>query len=408
MFVGVRSVERVILHCDCNNFFASVEASMNPELNNYAFAVCGDPEYRHGIILAKNETAKKFGVQTAEPIWQAQRKCPNLLLVKPHYDKYKEYSKKIFEIYCRYTDLVEPFGMDECWLDVTGSQTLFGSGEKIANELRELIKREVGVTISVGVSYNKIFAKMGSDYKKPDAVTVITKENFKELLYPLPAGELFTVGRKAAAKLKSVGISTIGDIAEIGEGILESLLGVQGKVIFQYANGYDYSKVNHFQYRDAYKSIGNGMTFKTDLKTWADVRTCVFFLSDKVSARLRKHDVACAGLQVGIRDTSLKTIMRSCTLDSPTDLAYDLAETALKLIEENVDIAENPIRALSITGIKLLDSYSVFNQASFFDIEVHQKHEKEERLEQARDKIRKKYGLEKLKRCSLIENDFGI
>lgn len=381
---------------------------MFPELNNYAFAVCGDPEYRHGIILAKNEKAKKYGVQTAEPIWKAKSKCKNLVLVKPHYEKYREYSKKIFEIYCRYTDLVEPFGMDECWLDVTGSQKLFGSGEKIANELREVIKREVGVTISVGVSFNKIFAKMGSDYKKPDAVTVITKDNFKDLLYPLPAGELFTVGKKASNKLKNVGINTIGDIAEIGEGILENLLGVQGKVIFQYANGYDYSKVNHFQYRDAYKSIGNGMTFKTDLKTWADVRTCVFFLSDKVSARLRKHDVACAGLQVGIRDTSLKTIMRSCSLDSPTDLAYDLAEIALKLIEENVDVEENPIRALSITGTKLLDSYSLFSQVSFFDIEEHQKHEKEERLELARDKIRKKYGLEKLKRCSLMENNFGI
>jgi DNA polymerase-4 len=298
--------------------------------------------------------------------------------------------------------------MDECWLDVTGSQKLFGSGEKIANELREVIKREIGVTISVGVSYNKIFAKMGSDYKKPDAVTLITKENFKELLYPLPANDLFTVGRKAAEKLKKVGINTIGDIAIIGEDVLENLLGLQGKVIFQYVNGYDYSKVNHFQYRDAYKSIGNGMTFKVDLKTWADVRTCVFFLSDKVSARLRKHDVACAGLQVGIRDTSLKTIMRSCSLESPTDLAYDLAETALKLIEENVDVAEKPIRALSITGTKLLDSYSVFNQVSFFDIDEHQKHEKEERLEEARDKIRKKYGLEKLKRCSLIDNDFGI
>lgn len=401
-------VEKVILHCDCNNFFASVEASMFPELNNYAFAVCGDPEYRHGIILAKNEKAKKYGVETAEPIWKAKAKCQNLVLVKPHYEKYKEYSKKIFEIYCLYTDLVEPFGMDECWLDVTGSQNLFGSGETIANELREVIKREVGVTISVGVSFNKIFAKMGSDYKKPDAVTVITKDNFKDLLYPLPAGELFTVGRKAAVKLKNVGINTIGDIAEIGEGVLENFLGVQGKVIFQYANGYDYSKVNHFQYRDAYKSIGNGMTFKTDLKTWADVRTCVFFLSDKVSARLRKHDVACAGLQVGIRDTSLKTIMRSCSLESPTDLAYDLAEVALKLIEENVDVEEKPIRALSITGTKLLDSYSLFSQVSFFDIEEHQKHEKEERLEVARDKIRKKYGLEKLKRCSLMENNFGI
>ncbi len=405
---GACKVERVILHCDCNNFFASVEADMNPELKNYAFAVCGDPEYRHGIILAKNEKAKKYGVETAEAIWQAQRKCPNLLLVKPHYNKYKEYSKKIFDIYCRYTDLVEPFGMDECWLDVTGSQNLFGSGEKIANELREVIKREVGVTISVGVSFNKIFAKMGSDYKKPDAVTVITKDNFKELLYPLPARELFTVGRKASEKLKGVGIFTIRDIAEIGEDVLENLLGVQGKVIFQYANGYDYSKVNHFEYRDAYKSIGNGTTFKTDLKTWADVRTCVYFLSDKVSARLRKHNVQCAGVQVGIRDTSMKTIMRSCSLDTPTDLAYDLGETAMKLIEGNVDLDKNPIRALSITGIKLLDSYSVFNQVSFFDIEENQKHEKEERLEIARDKIRKKYGLEKLKRCSLIENDFGI
>ena len=178
---GVVKMERVILHCDCNNFFASVEADMNPELKKYAFAVCGDPEYRHGIILAKNEKAKKYGVETAEPIWQAKRKCPDLLLVKPHYNKYKEYSEKIFDIYCRYTDLVEPFGMDECWLDVTGSQKLFGSGEKIANELREIIKKEVGVTISVGVSYNKIFAKMGSDYKKPDAVTVITKENFTKI-----------------------------------------------------------------------------------------------------------------------------------------------------------------------------------------------------------------------------------
>lgn len=401
-------MERVILHCDCNNFFASVEADMNPELKKYAFAVCGDPEYRHGIILAKNEKAKKYGVETAEPIWQAKRKYPQLVLVKPHHNKYKEYSKKIFDIYCRYTDLVEPFGMDECWLDVTGSQKLFGSGEKIANELREIIKKEVGVTISVGVSYNKIFAKMGSDYKKPDAVTVITKENFKTLLYPLKACELFTVGRKAAAKLKTLGVETIGDIAEIGEDVLENLLGVQGKVIFQYANGYDYSKVNHFEYRDAYKSIGNGMTFKVDLKTMAEVRTCVYFLADKVSARLRNHNVLCAGLQVGIRDTKMKTVMRSCSLDSPTDLAYDLAEEAIKLIEENVDIEKEPIRALSITGTKLLDSFTVFNQASFFDIEEHQKHEKEERLEIARDKIRKKYGLEKLTRCSLMENDFGI
>ncbi len=401
-------MERVILHCDCNNFFASVEAKMNPELNKYPFAVCGDPEFRHGIVLAKNEKAKKYGVATAEPIWKAKSKCKQLVTVKPHYDKYKEVSKQIFEIYCRYTDLVEPFGMDECWLDVTGSLKLFGSGEEIANQLRETIKKEIGVTISVGVSFNKIFAKMGSDYKKPDAVTLITKKNFKELLYPLPASELFTVGRKSAEKLSRYGINKIGDICDAGEETLETLLGSQGRAIFQYVNGYDYSKVNHFSYRDAYKTIGNGMTFKVDLKTEEEVKTCIYFIADKVSARLRKHSVQCAGIQVGIRFTDMSEIMRSNILSAPTDLAFDIGEASLKLVLENVDLSEKPIRALTITGTKLLDSFSTFSEVSLFEIQNHQKHEKEERLEEARDKIRKKYGIEKLKRCSVIENKFGL
>lgn len=193
-------MDRVILHCDCNCFFASVEAVLEPKLNDVAFAVCGDPEFRRGIVLAKNEKAKKYGVTTGEPIWQAKKKCPSLVTVAPHYEIYKKFSEKIFNIYCRYTDLVEPFGIDECWLDVSGSLRLFGSGKEIADELREVIKKEVGVTISAGVSYNKIFAKMGSDYKKPDATTEITPENFKELLYRLPAGDMFTVGKKNCRK----------------------------------------------------------------------------------------------------------------------------------------------------------------------------------------------------------------
>lgn len=401
-------MERVILHCDCNCFFASVEAALNPELENFAFAVCGDPELRHGIILAKNETAKKYGVKTGEPIWQAKNKCPRLVLAEPHYKIYKEFSKKIFDIYCRYTDLVEPFGIDECWLDVTGSVHLFGSGREIADELRRVIKQEVGVTISAGVSYNKIFAKMGSDYKKPDATTEITPENFKELLYPLPVSDMFMVGRRSAEKLRRSAIFTIGDIASADLRVLTRLLGENGRTLWQYVNGYDYSPVLPFDYREAYKSIGNGATFKRDLTTLGDVRTCVFFLCDKVAARLRKHKVECCALQVGIKDTNFNTVQRSLQLSSPTDLSFDLRRAALSLIESNVDIEKEPIRSLTVTGTKLLDSDDVCEQISFLNMEYHIKREKEQRLEYTKDDIRHKYGLGTLTRCSFIDNEFGI
>ena len=330
------------------------------------------------------------------------------MTVPSHYKEYQEFSKRIFDIYCRYTDLVEPFGIDECWLDVTGSTHLFGSGKEIADELREVIKKEVGVTISVGVSYNKIFAKMGSDYKKPDATTEITPENFKELLYPLPIGDLFMVGRKTAEKLRSIGIRTIGDAAEINEKQLYRLLGENGRMIWKYANGYDYSPVLHFDYRSAYKSIGNGATFKRDLMSFDDVRTCVFFLCDKVAARLRKHNYECSALQVGIKDTHFQTIQRSTQLSSPTDLSYDLRNTALSLIEANIDIEKEPIRSLTVTGTKLLNGEDVCEQISFLDLEYHIKREKEHRLECTKDNIRHKYGLGTLTRCSFIDNDFGF
>ncbi len=401
-------MERVILHCDCNCFFASVEAVLKPELNKFAFAVCGDPECRHGIILAKNEKAKKYGVKTGEAIWQAKKKCPGLVLVSPHYKSYKEFSEKIFNIYCRYTDQVEPFGIDECWLDVTGSLELFGSGKEIADELRSVIKKEIGVTVSVGVSYNKIFAKMGSDYKKPDATTEITRENFKDLLYHLPCSDMFTVGRRTAETLRRLGIFTIGDIAHTQEKSLVRILGENGRTLYQYVNGYDYSPVLRFDYREAYKSIGNGATFKRDLKNTKDVRTCVFFLCDKVAARLRKHKVECCALQVGIKDANFNTVQRSLQLSSPTDLSFDLRRAALSLIEANIDVEKEPIRALTVTGTKLLDSADVCEQISFLDMEYHIKREKEQRLEYTRDDIRHKYGLGTLTRCSFIHNDFGF
>ena len=401
-------MERVILHCDCNCFFASVEGVLNPELKKYAYAVCGDPEYRHGIVLAKNEAAKKYGVKTGEAIWQAKLKCPNLLTVPPHYKAYKEYSEKVFSIYCRYTDLVEPFGIDECWLDVTGTTHLFGSGKEIADELRRVVKEETGLTISVGVSYNKIFAKMGSDYKKPDATTVINEENFKEILYPLPAGDMFMVGRQTAQKLKNIGVFTIGDIAAVDRNTLKRILGENGRALWQSVNGFDYSQVHPFNYREAYKSIGNGATFKRDLVNQKDVRTCIFFLCDKVAARLRKHKVECSAVQVAIKDSNMHSISRCAQLQSPTDLSFDLRRTALSLVQENTDLKENPVRALTVTGTKLLDSDAVCEQISFFDLEYHEKREKEERLEHAKDDIRHKYGLGTLTRCSFIHNEFGF
>ncbi len=401
-------MERTILHCDCNSFFASVEGVLNPDLKKHAYAVCGDPEYRHGIILAKNESAKKYGVKTGEAIWQAKSKCPKLVTVKPHYKIYKEYSEKIFDIYCRYTDLVEPFGIDECWLDVSGTTHLFGSGEEIADELRRVVKAETGLTISVGVSYNKIFAKMGSDYKKPDATTVITESNFKELLYPLPIGDMFMVGRRTAQKLREIGFFTIGDIAEADERTLKRILGENGRALWQNVNGFDYSVVHPFNYSQAYKSIGNGVTFKRDLVSQRDVRTCVFFLCDKVAARLRKNKVECSAIQVGIKDTNMQCISRSVQLQSPTDLSFDLRRTALSLIQDNIDVGKEPIRALTVTGTKLLKDDDVCEQISFFDLDYHVKREKEQRLESAKDCIRHKYGLGTLTRCSFIHNEFGF
>lgn len=401
-------MERVILHCDCNCFFASVEVALEPSLNKYAFAVCGDPQFRHGIVLAKNEKAKRYGVQTGEAIWQARQKCPRLVVVPPHYNVYKECSEKIRAIYCRYTELVESFGLDECWLDVTGSTMLFGSGEKIADEIRNAVKNEIGVTISVGVSFNKIFAKMGSDYKKPDAVTVITSENFRDILFPLPVSDFFMVGRRIAEKLRNIGITTVGDLAITDERVLKRMLGENGRVLLRYVNGGDYSSVNPCNYRDPYKSIGNGATFKRDLKNESDLRTCVFFLCDKVAARLRKHGVECSAIQVGIKDTELHTVMRSLQLPSPTDLSFDLRRSALQLVEDNVEIEREPIRAITVTGTKLMNNDDICEQISFFDLAYHEKREKEQRLERTQDKIRHKYGLGTLKRCSLIENEFGL
>ncbi|MDR1917764.1 MAG: DNA polymerase IV, partial [Christensenellaceae bacterium] len=300
--------ERIILHCDCNSFFASVEQVLNPALANLPMAVTGDPTKRHGIILAKNELAKAAGVQTAETIWQAKQKCPELICVPSHHDKYGEYSAKCNEIYDRFTDQVEPFGIDESWLDVTGSVKLFGSGETIANKIRETVKAELGITISVGVSFNKIFAKLGSDYKKPDAVTVITRNNFKDILHPLPVRALTGVGRKTLPELHRLNIKTIGDLANADRTILITTFGKMGGVLHDYANGLDNSPVTAT--RPPEKSVGNGATFEKDLSTFNELLPRIIELAESVGFRCRKAGVRAGVLAITIKDPNFNTIVR--------------------------------------------------------------------------------------------------
>lgn len=383
---------RTILHCDLNGFFASVELLDHPELRAKPVAVCGDPEMRHGIILAKNEPAKAFGVKTAETVWQAQKKCPDLILLPAHHGKYTHYSRLVNGIYRRYTDLVEPFGIDESWLDITGSMHLFGKdGKSVADEIRHTVKREFGLTVSVGVSFNKVFAKLGSDYKKPDATTVISTENYREIVWPLPVETLLFVGRAAARVLAGYGIHTIGDLAAFDREALSSLLGKQGAQLYEYANGADRSPVLSADIVQAPKSVGSGLTFRRDLLGLEEVRTGISILSDNVAVRLRRHGLKCGAVQVTIRDPQFQDICRRKRLPDPTCVSRVISTAALELVQNSWNLSA-PIRALTVTGLSLLPEVEVSDQLNLFSREDLKQREKQEQLERAMDGIRGKYG----------------
>ena len=398
-------MDRVILHCDMNGFFASVELLDYPQLKDKPMAVCGSPENRHGIILAKNEIAKKYGVVTAETLWQARKKCPELQVVPPHHDKYKHYSRMINDIYLRFTDMVEPFSVDESWLDVTASRQLFGTGREIADTIRQTVKKELGLTLSAGVSFNKIFAKMGSDYKKPDATTVITRENFMNILWPLDIREMFFVGKATADKLNEYGIRTIGELALADRQMVMAMLGRQGGVIHDYANGLDTTPVLRFDQLEKVKSIGNGTTFRRNLQEEKDIRTAVTGLSDTVAARLRRHKMKAFGVKVDIKDPDLKVISRQQQLDNPANITDIIADTAMSIIRKSWKMRD-PIRMLTITAINLCDENQAQQLSLFADENVLA--EKGEKVERAMDDIRKKFGTDAIKFGSVIGNDIGL
>ncbi len=401
----IKTKDRVILHCDMNGFYASVELLEHPELRDKPMAVSGDPDNRHGIILAKNQLAKQYGVVTAETIWKAKQKCPDLCLVRPHMSKYRYYCGLINKIYQRFTDMVEAFSIDESWLDVTASQSLFGTGRQIADTIRETVKSELGLTLSAGVSFNKTFAKMGSEYKKPDATTEITRENYKELLWPLPTGELFGVGRATRDKLKQSGILTIGDIANAKKEFLTGLFGKQGLIIWEHANGIDDDPVSLYTDKEPIKSVGNGITFRRDLSTADDIAIAVKGLSDTVAGRLRKYGLKAYGVKVDIKDPYFKVISRQTQLSSPTWLAEEIAKAATEIINRSWRKGY-PIRMLTITGINLTDEMGN-EQLSLFDSNIEEK-ERLEKVEFTMDAVRKKYGSNAIGFASVISNDLGI
>ncbi len=385
--------DRTILHCDLNCFYASVELLSLPQLRALPVAVCGDPASRHGIVLAKNELAKSFGVQTAETIWQAKRKCPDLVCIPPHHDRYARYSQLANQIYGRYTDLVEPFGIDESWLDITGSMHLFGGdGRAIADELRQTVRRELGLTLSVGVSFNKIFAKLGSDYKKPDATTVISRENWQSIVWPLPVGDLLFVGRAAKQVLAKYAIHTIGALAAADPARLEQLLGKQGRQLWSYANGLDHSGVRPQGQREAVKSVGNSTTYGDDLTTWPQICAGLRSLSDSVATRLRRQGLYCGGVQVGIKYADFQNVSRQRQLPYSTHLMREIAAAAEDLAQA-LWTPGQPVRLLNVTALHITEAAETYEQTDLLapaaDAAVRAR---QERLERAVDAIRGKYG----------------
>ena len=400
-------MDRVILHCDLNNFYASVELLEHPELRELPVAVCGDPDSRHGIVLAKNEAAKRFQIQTAETIWQARKKCPELILLPAHHEKYHFYSKQINAIYDRYTDLVEPFSIDESWLDVTGSLHLFHTdGKGLADRLRQTVSQELGLTISVGVSFNKVFAKMGSDYKKPDATTLISRENYRQLLWPLPVRNLIFVGRAAAKTLGEYGIHTIGELAQLDRSTLIRLLGKQGGTLHDYATGSDLSPVIPARELPPPKSVGNGLTFPRNLLGWDELQAGVALLSDEVAVRLRHLDLKCATVNVAVRDPQFQNISRQMGLDTPTYLAREITAAAMTLLRRSWS-GSLPVRALTVTAQNLLPARDAAQQLDLLSPDAVPQRERVEKLERAMDTIRTRFGREAIHTLRLQERPKG-
>lgn len=389
-------MQRTILHIDLNNFYASVECLYRPELRNKPVIVCGDAEARHGIVLAKNYPAKILGIKTGEAIWEAKMKCPEVISVTANFRKYIRFSRLARKIFSDYTDQIEPFGIDEAWIDVSDSVRLYGDGKTIADQIRQRFKTELGLTGSVGVSFNKIFAKLGSDMKKPDATTVITEDNYKQLVWPLPVGELLYVGRSTRRKLQSRAMFTIGDLAKRDIKSLRLLLGVWGETLWHFANGLDSAPVRLYGEESIVKSVGNSTTTPRDLLNLEDVKLIIYVLAESVAARLRAHGLKCTTVSISVRDKELQSFEKQCKLGAPTFLSSDIATKAIELFTASYNW-NKPIRSLGVRGADLVTADGHI-QIDLFDkdktgLEI---------LEKTMDGLRKRFGHYSIQRCAML------
>ena len=392
-------MKRTILHVDMNNFYASVECSLHPELRGKPIAVGGSAEERHGIILAKNEAAKAKGVKTGEALWQAKAKCRDLVIVPPTFGAYMRYSSLARRMYRDYTDQIEPFGLDECWLDVSGSGIL-GSGEEIAHEIRKRVTREIGLTVSVGVSFNKVFAKLGSDMKKPDAVTVIPQESFREKIWGLPTADLLGVGRATQRVLNNYGIHTIRDLATINPEFLRSQLGKNGVALWNYANGNDLSLVARKDFVSPMKSVGHGITTVKDLEKPEQVWAVFLELTQDIGHKLRVHELSAEGVAIHIRDNTLSTRQWQTKLDLPTQSSMIIAKRAFQLFEAKYGW-HHPIRSVTVQAINLIPQDTPRQIGLFVDIE---RQEKLERVEKCIETIRRRFGKDSIRNGVLLQD----
>ncbi|HHX37300.1 MAG TPA: DNA polymerase IV [Clostridiaceae bacterium] len=382
-------MERTILHVDMNSFYASVELIDHPEWRGLPLAVGGSVEDRHGIVLAKSEAAKGYGIKTGEALWEARQKCPNILIVPPHYEKYLHYSRLSREIYKQYTSQVEPFGLDECWLDVTGSEQLYGDGTAIADDIRERIKQELNLTVSVGVSFNKVFAKLGSDMKKPDATTVISTAEFRDIVWPLPVDALIGIGRATRRRLEGFSIFTLGQLASCQPSFLQNLLGINGVYLWHFANGRDEAPVLEAGDQVPIKSVGNGITCRADLHNEREVHGIMQELSQEVSRRLFDYELCAQGVQLTIKTDALYTSQHQSPLPFPTQSGRRLCHFGMELFRTHFDWYCQQVRALTIRAISLI-SATVPRQQSY--LKEYKHHDRLERIDQVIYQLNRRYG----------------
>ena len=392
-------MDRQILHVDCNKFYASVECCLHPELRDKPIAVGGSEESRHGIILTKNEIAARYGLVTGEPLWAARQKCPELIVVPPHFSTYIRFYGMVRKILAEYTDRIEPFGLDEAWLELTGGRQ---TPEAVAQEIRRRVREELGITVSIGVSFTKPFAKLGSDYKKPDATTVITRENYRDILYPLPIGDMMYVGKSSAAVLRRAGILTLGDIYAAGQERLTAMLGKGGENLWRNVAGLDDSPVMPIGYRETAKSVGNSITFRRDLVSESDFNAGLTMLCESVCQRLRAAGLFGTCVTVQIKDPELRVISRQTHISAPTNATSDVLAAARELVKRNWQPGA-PARMLSVSVSDLSDNPGV-HQMSFFN-DDEQAREKDRRLYSAVDGIRAKFGGSALRMGNLLSTD---